>query len=206
MGAAMKRWLGVVLLVISGCRVEQPCGWDEELEEDASYEVTLLEAYTPESTMAFYTPSLGLTRPALSCGALDEVIVGDTFGIRMVQSPRQNIAQRCSFWVAEVTFPSIDLGSRLPLLINNQSYNQITVSGSRDFGGGCVGGWELSLHSPNSDPFAPQPVGGTPVVMAYRVFGAEPEANAACSALVGREPTDGYFTCGDAFVASMRPR
>ncbi len=200
----MKRWLGVIFLVVSGCRNNQPCGWDEELSLGVSYDVELLELYTPESTMAFYLPGLDLTRPAPTCSALDGIDAGDVFTIRLTQAPGTNM--RCSYWQGEFVSPPIDLGMRLPGLINNRSYNNLAISGRRDFGGGCVGGWELSLHSPNSDPFAPQPVGGTPVVMAYRVFGAEPEANAACSALVGREPTDGYFTCGDAFVASMRPR
>lgn len=200
----MKRWLGVIFLVVSGCRNNQPCGWDEELSLGVSYDVELLELYTPESTMAFYLPGLDLTRPAPTCSALDGIDAGEVFTIRLTQAPGTNM--RCSYWQGEFVSPSLDLGMRLPGLINNRSYNNLTISGHQDFGGGCVGNWEFLVHAPDSEPFAPQWPELTPELLVYRSFSTDIEANAACSALIGREPTTGGFFCGDAFVASMAPQ
>jgi hypothetical protein len=203
MGSSMMRPIAalVLLAALGGCRSIGPCGWDEALELGASYDVDLIEAYTPASVTVSYTPALDLTRPAPTCGALDGVAAGDTFTILLNDGP--DASQDCSFWFAEITSPSLELGMRNPIIGNNQSHNQIVTSGQRDFGGGCVGGWELSVHAPEDDPFRDQLAGARPVVVAYRIFGAAAEANAACSALVGREPTEGPFTCGDAFAASM---
>lgn len=205
MGTAVK--LLLVLFaggVLASCGRIEPCGWDEALVLGASYDVEIVEEYTPEATTAFYSDEFGLTRPAETCGALDGLGVGDDVTLRLVQGPSAN--QRCSMWFAEVTSPVLDLGPRLPGVGNNRSHNQIVTSGRRDFGGGCEGAWEFSVHAPDNDPFATQEPGAVPVVLAYRVFAALPEANAACSALVGREPMDGNFVCGDAFVASMERR
>lgn len=189
---------------LAGCLPLGPCGWDEALALGATYDVSLVELYTPASTTAFYSPEFGLTRSGETCGALDEIAVDVPVAIRLTQGP--SASQDCSFWFAEMLDPVLGLGMRNPGLANNQFSNQITVSGRRDFGGGCEGGWEFSLHAPNDNPFVAQRPDSNPVLLAYRVFGTNTTASAACSTLIGREPTSGEFYCGDVFVATMARR
>lgn len=203
--AALSAAVAGLAGVLASCEPFAPCGWDEALDLGASFDVELVEAYTPASTTAFYSPMFDLTRPAPTCGALDGIAAGDMLTIRLVDAPSA-ISMDCSFWDAEITSPPLDLGTPNALIANNRSHNQIIASGRRDFGGGCEGAWEFSLHAPGDDPFMSQEPGATPVLLAYRVFATVPEANAACSALAGREPTTGNFVCGDAFVATMTPR
>lgn len=184
----------------TACVVEQPCGWDRQLELDSSYSVTLQERYTSDATTARYAADLDLTHPAPSCGALDEFDVGTEASISLVQGPG---TLDCSFWKADMSVPPIDTRSRIPLVLNNRSSNLIVVSAPRDLGDGCSGSWEFSIHSPFEDPFAPQRVNTAPVVVAYRVFIAAAESHTACAERAGLEPGEGEFRCGDAFVASM---
>lgn len=204
--SSKTRWRDTALLltfaalIATSCTWEPSCRWDEHLRGGASYEIELLERYA-ESTTTTYDPSLDLTRPAPSCGVFDEVAAGQALTVRLQERP---ISLACSLWNAEVTDPPVSLGPRLSLIINNRSYNQLVASTRRDFGDGCVGSWELSVHAPEDDPFAEQVAGALPVVLAYRVFVAAPEGLDACAALLGREPPEGAAViCGDAFVASM---
>lgn len=122
--------------VLASCGRIEPCGWDEALVLGASYDVGIVEEYTPETTTAFYSDEFGLTRPAETCGALDGIGVGDEVTIRLVQGASANL--RCSMWFAEITSPVLDLGPRNPLIINNTSYNQIVASGSARPGTGAT--------------------------------------------------------------------
>ena len=195
------RLFAAAATLATSCEWYAPCGWDEHLAEGASYDVEIVERYSPESTTVFYGSSLDLTRPAESCGAFDEVAAGETFTVRLGR------VLDCLFWNAEVTDPPVSLGGRLPLIINNRSHNQIVASTRRDFGGGCTGSWEFSVHAPEDDPFEEQLLGAEPVVVVYRVFAADLGADEACAALRGRpSPGGDEVVCGDAFVASMSTR
>lgn len=202
MGTSLSKYARLLAATLTlSCEWDEPCGWDEHLTAGASYDVEIIERYDAESSTAVYDPSLDLTRPAESCGAFDEVIPGATFVVRLDR------VLDCSFWNAEVTDPPVSLGTRLALIINNRSYNQIVASTRRDFGGGCIGSWELSVHAPANDPFRVQLPGTLPVVVAYRVFVAAPESLDACAVRLGREPPEGTAViCGDPFVAMMRER
>jgi len=190
----------VLACALSACGRLEPCGWDESLALGASYDVELLEKYTAESMMAVYLSEYDLTHPAPTCDGLGDIAVGDTLTMRTTRAP--SASQDCSFWVAEITSPSVDLGTPLPILLNNRSYNQMDASGRWDFGGGCEGLWEFSVHAPEDDPFRPQTSSSIPVVVGYRVFEGPSEA---CAAVVGHDVTEDVFVCGDAYVVSMAP-
>lgn len=188
---------------LSACGRLGPCGWDESLALGASYDVELLEKYTTESTMAVYLPEYDQTRPAPTCDGLGDIAVGETLTVRTTEAP--DASQDCSFWFGEITSPSVDLGTRLPIILNNRSYNQLIAAGRWDYGSGCEGIWEFSVHAPEDDPFRPQSSSSIPAVVGYRVFEATAEVAPACAALVGREPEVDGFRCGDAYIASMAP-
>ena len=194
----------MIAVTLTGCAREFSCGWDPSLAVGATLDVDLVELYTPASTTARYSSEFALTRPAETCAGLDELAVGEPIAVELVQGPSASLD--CSFWFGEIVEPDLGLGPQTPGAINNVSLNGIYVGSRRDFGGGCAGTWEFSLHSTGNDPFMDQTAGARPVLMAYRVFRAPTDADAACSALVGRAPTAEPFSCGDAFVARMTRR
>ncbi|RLB54092.1 MAG: hypothetical protein DRJ42_10120 [Deltaproteobacteria bacterium] len=202
--AVTRCLVGAVVLVASlgGCVLDQPCGWDEAVSTETDYDVVLLELYTPESTMAVYLPEHDLVPPIPSCGELGDVNVGEVWTLRAHEPVT---GQFCSLHAGEITSPSLDLGTPVPVFLNNRSTNFIAASGRRDFGGGCQGGWEFTVHATGDDPFRPASSSIYPIVIAYRVLLAGSTANAACSTLTGQEPTSGDFRCGDAYIASMAP-
>jgi hypothetical protein len=202
MGTSMTRALALVAtplaLLSIGCWQEPPCGWDEHLEVGTRYDVHLLERYTADSTTAAFDPSLDLNPAAESCGALDEMMAGATITVLPTD------VVNCALWFADVVEPPLDLGARLPGLVNVTPGVRLGTSGRRELGGGCEGGWELSVLSFSEDVFQSHTPGSVPAVVVYRVFSASPDAVEACAALLGREvPDDGMLYCGDAFVASM---
>ena len=76
----------------------------------------------------------------------------------------------------------------------------------RDFGGGCVGGWEFTVHAPGDDPFISQQPLALPVVVTYRVFLASRAATATtCATMLGLTPPAPTvdFKCADTFVSTM---
>lgn len=158
------------------------------------------------STMFIYEERLDLARPAQTCGSLDEIAEGETMRIRLVQGPGPHNNLDCSFWLADVTSPAIDLPSPLPGLLNTVNANVAVASGVRDFGGGCSGQWELEVHGATNEPFGPQPPGASPILMVYRVFATNSSLGdpAACAAITGGAVgPDGGFRCGDAWAASI---
>ena len=200
MGTSVIRALAAVLgLVVAGCWLDPPCGWDGVIEVGTRYDVQLLERYSVDSTTAEYDPSLDLAPAAQSCGALDEVRGGGTIAVL----PRGTV--NCSLWFADIVEPPLDLGPRLLGLVNAATGNRILTSGRRDFGAGCEGAWELSVRSLSDDPFQPHTPGAIPRVVVYRVFAATRGSEEACVGLFGLEPPAGdtQLYCGDAFVASM---
>jgi hypothetical protein len=185
----------------TGCVVPEPCGWDEILAVGAAYDVALVEKYTAESTTALYRREQDLTHPAPTCDGLEDVGVGDTWTIRVLEP--SSSSQRCSFYAGEVVSPAVDLGTPFGVSLNGQAQNQISVSGQWDYGEGCRGIWEFSVHAPGTDPFRTPTPGTIPAVLVYRVFEATVEEGAACSEMLRREPSPDGFRCGDAFVARM---
>jgi hypothetical protein len=172
------------------------------IEENASYDITLIEQYSEASTTALYFEEHDLTRPAPTCAMLGDATPGETFTVRVLE---REPGARCSFFLGEIVAPRVDLGTRIRILLNDREANVIIASGNRDFGGGCRGPWELSIHSPGDNPFREQTPGTVPAVLAYRVFNADGEtSNAACAARIGADPSE-FFRCGDAFVARMEP-
>lgn len=199
--AVVQLVCALVLPSGAGCVVEQPCGWDEAIDVNAPYDITLVEQYSEASTTALYFEEHDLTRPAPTCGTLGDLAVGETWTINVLERPEL----RCSFYRGEVLSPPVELGTPISILINNRSHNMVAVSGTWDFGDGCRGPWELSIHSPGDNPFREQTPGTIPAVLAYRVFNADGEtSNDACAALFGADPSE-FFRCGDAFVARMEP-
>ena len=94
-------------LALGACVRPQPCGWDEQLAEGATYDVSLVERYAPGETTTFYTPDLDLTRPAETCAMLDEIAVGLDAQVQLVEGP--DAALRCSVWVGEIIDPEGEL-------------------------------------------------------------------------------------------------
>jgi hypothetical protein len=201
---ALTRLLPALLVFIgAGCELpRRPCGWDAVIEPGSTYDVSLLERYTTDSMMAAYAEEHDLAVPAPTCTGLDDLHAGEVWGVRVLPPAAD---QFCSFYRGEITAPPIDIGESLPVVLNDRSHNFIATSGRWDFGAGCDGLWEFTVHAPSDEPFRTQTPEGTPIVVAYRVFEAVPENNAACSAIVGRPATSEGFRCGDAYVASMSP-
>ena len=202
------RWLrislvGAAVVGLAGC-APYSCGWDDAIERSSSYRVTLGEAYGPASTTARYSVAEDFPfRPVPSCGTIDEFVSGAVFDV-VRQGASHATSDTCSQWPMTVTSPTLSsIGVSQDLL--NTPLNLLRLGLARDFGGGCVASWELTVHSPGDDPFAVQSPSALPVVLGYRALRAPPgAASAACATLVGAAtPSSGAFICGDIFVATM---
>lgn len=193
-----------VTLVV-GC-APYVCGWDDALSRSDNYRVTLVEPYRAGlTTTAMYsmTEDLRIEPAPPSCAGFDEVVTGAVFDVSRLATSHPT-TDDCSMWDMTVRSPTISsTGPAIDHL--NVRPNLLRTGVLRDFGGGCVGTWELTFHAPGNDPFVAQSAAALPVVLAYRVFKAPIGAPVgACAALLGiPPPTSGALICGDTFVATM---
>jgi hypothetical protein len=199
--------IGAALL--GGCPAYQPCGWDENLVAGGSYGLGFVEDYGPEATTARYVPSLDLSVTGFDnippCPDIDETGPPRVIVLRSGSEPGPG---RCSIWFPTVVEPELAIEPRAATsTFNDQGYNMMYLDGLRDLGGGCHGVWELTVHAPENDPFAPQSPLAPPVVLAYRYFTAATDAVDACYAVLGLDPAlYDHPMCGDAYVAAMDRR
>jgi hypothetical protein len=208
MGAAMRAVL-IWAVLLAGCPVEAPCGWDDQLTPGGEYGLGFVEVYEPDATTARYRTSLDFIITDVDsvppCPDIDETGVGQTFVLRLPPEPPRD---SCSEWYPTIVEPEIAVEFRAANTVFNwHGYNMMIVDGLRDLGGGCHGVWELTVHAPENDPFAPQSPLAPPVVLAYRYFTAATDAVDACYAVLGLDAaTYDYPRCGDAYVAAMDRR
>lgn len=204
----MSRFLLVALVatLAVGCRRYQPCGWDENLTPGGRYGLGFLERYSPESTLATYSPSLDVFVTGADaippCPDIDETGVGRTFVVELYGEPPRDW---CSVWPFSVVEPALSTDARAATSVFNwHGYNMMIVDGFRDLGGGCYGAWEFTVHAPGNDPFVPQNPLDRPVVLAYRYFTSDQDA---CFDVLGLDRTMyDYPRCGDAYIAAMDRR
>lgn len=193
----------IALVVAAGC-APYTCGWDDALEGGSGYRVTLGERYRPGSTTALYVASEDLLSQPPSCGGLDEFASGAVFDVQR-QDVFHGTADSCSQWPMTVTSPVItSLGASQEQI--NTRPNTLRAALTRDWGGGCVTTWELTVHSPGSDPFQTQIATALPVVLASRVLlTSSPSVATACATVTGVPVLGtGGFMCGDVFISSMQ--
>lgn len=197
--------VATALVAAAACVPGTSCGWDDVLVADGTYRLTLGEVYSSSSTTARFSVAEALTGyPLPSCAGLDEIASGEQIDLHLVGGTRT--ADACSRWDIEIGSPAITSTGPFEITLNQHPTNLMRQGLTRDFGGGCVMGWEFTVHSPGNDPFATQVSSALPVVVAYRL-GLAPRGAAAtaCATLLGVTPPAPSvdFRCGDMFVSTL---